>query len=180
MSDGALKTSFTPYQPRTFALRFSTAQAKLDAVRSQSVPLQYDLAVGSNDDTTSNGGFDGKGNTIPAEMLPEKIHYHDVEFDLASAKTGHPNAIVAKGQTITLPEGRYNRIYLLAASAEGDQNGTFKVGTNEISLRIQSWTGFIGQWDTRLWKEQQPKRDWAISANHAAWPPADLQQREQS
>ena len=32
--------------------------------------------------------------------------------------------------------------------------------------------------DRRLWKNSQ-ERDWAISANHAAWPPADLQQREQ-
>jgi alpha-mannosidase len=45
-------------------------------------------------------------------------------------------------------------------------------------LNIQDWSGFIGQWDTRQWK-QQTERDWAISANHAPWPPADLPQREQ-
>ena len=93
-------------------------------------------------------------------------------------KTGTPNAIVARGQTIKLPAGRYNRVYLLAASADGDQNATFLIGDRRIGLNIQDWSGFIGQWDTRQWK-QQPERDWAISANHAAWPPADLQQREQ-
>jgi alpha-mannosidase len=45
-------------------------------------------------------------------------------------------------------------------------------------LNIQDWSGFIGQWDTRLWKTS-PQRDWAISANHAVWPPADEQEREQ-
>jgi len=178
VSDGVLMTSFTPYQPRTFALRLGAPATKLSPVKSQPVTLHYDLAVASNDDTKTSGGFDSTGKALPAEMLPSKIQYHDVEFELAPAKTGSPNAVIAKGQTITLPEGRYNRIYILAASAEGDQNATFQVGGAKVDLKIQDWTGFIGQWDTRLWKNKQ-ERDWAISANHAVWPPADLQQREQ-
>jgi alpha-mannosidase len=178
VSDGQLKASFSAYQPRTFALRLAPIP-KQATMNSQPVALHYDLAVGSNDDTkTAGGGFDGSGRAIPAEMLPSKIQYHGVEFELASAKTGNPNAVVAKGQTIPLPEGRYNRVYILAASADGDQDGTFLVGTSKTDLKIQNWTGFIGQWDTRLWKNDKD-RDWAISANHAAWPPADFQQREQ-
>jgi alpha-mannosidase len=111
-------------------------------------------------------------------MLPSKITYHDVAFDLAPAKTGNPNALVARGQTIELPQGHYNRIYILAASADGDQKASFQVDDAKVDLNIQDWTGFVGQWDTRLWKNQT-ERDWAISANHAVWPPADLQQREQ-
>ena len=66
-----LITSFTPYQPRTFALRLAASTAKIDAVQSQPVTLHYDLAVASNDDTkTVGGGFDGKGEAMPAEMLP--------------------------------------------------------------------------------------------------------------
>jgi len=118
------------------------------------------------------------GKAMPAEMLPSKIIYHDVVFDLAPAKTGNPNALVAKGQTIELPEGHHNRIYILAASADGDQMAPFQVDGKTIDLHIQDWSGFIGQWDTRLWKNQK-ERNWAISANHAVWPPADLQQREQ-
>jgi len=176
---GSLVTSFTAYQPRTFALRLNAPQAKLAAHQSQPVTLRYDLAVASNDDTTTNGGgFDGKGNAIPAEMLPTTIEYRDVQFKLASSKTGAPNAIAARGQTIELPAGHYNRVYLLAASADGDQNAAFLAGNRKINLNIQDWSGFIGQWDTRLWK-QQSERDWAISANHAAWPPADEQEREQ-
>jgi alpha-mannosidase len=141
--------------------------------------LHYDLAAASNDDTkTENGGFDGTGKTLPAEMLPSRITYHDVVFDLAAAKTGNPSALVAKGQTIQLPQGHYNRIYVLAASADGDQMASFRVDDAKVDINIQDWTGFIGQWDTRLWKNQS-ERDWTISANHAVWPPADLQQREQ-
>jgi alpha-mannosidase len=176
---GSLVTSFTPYQPRTFALRLNTPKLNLPAVRSQPVALQYDLAVATNDDThTNGGGFDGKGNALPAEMLPAAIQFHDVQFKLAPSKTGVPNATLAKGQKVDLPAGHYNRVYILAASAENDQNATFRVGNRNVQLNIQDWTGFIGQWDTRIWKTQ-PERDWAISANHAPWPPTDEQQREQ-
>jgi alpha-mannosidase len=179
VANGSLITSFTSYQPRTFALRLDAPQAKLAAIQSSPVTLHYDLAVATNDDTMTNGGgFDGKGNAIPAEMLPITIGYHDVQFKLAPSNSGNPNAIVARGQTIKLPTGRYNRVYLLAASAKGDQNAVFVVGNRRIKLNIQEWSGFIGQWDTRLWKKQS-EPDWAISANHAAWPPADEQQREQ-
>ncbi len=179
LNNGELKLSFTPYQTRTLALRLGTPANKLAAITSTPVKLSYDLAVASNDDTTTAGaGIDSKGQAMPAEALPQTLKFHDVDFQLASAKTGSPNAIVAKGQTITLPEGNFNRIYLLAAAANGDQKATFEAGMTKADLTIQNWTGFIGQWDTRLWKNE-PSRDWAISANHAVWPPADLQQREQ-
>ena len=174
---GALTTSFTAYQPRTFALSLSSPVSKLAAVHSQPVTLSYDLAVASNDDTRTTGGFDGKGNAMPAEMLPSEIDYHDVRFNLAPAKTGALNAVVANGQTINLPAGHYNRVYILAASADGDQTASFRVGDKATTLNIQDWSGYIGQWDTRIWKNQ-PQVNWAISANHAVWPPADQQQRE--
>ena len=175
---GALATSFTAYQPRTFALRLAPAVTKVAAIHSTPVTLNYDLAVASNDDTkTEGGGFDGKGNAMPAEMLPSTLTYHDVQFALAPAKTGVPNAVVANGQTIQLPAGHNNRIYLLAASTDGDQKAAFKVGTTPFDLNIQNWGGIIGQWDTRIWKSQ-PEHNWATSANHTVWPAADLQQRE--
>jgi alpha-mannosidase len=178
VSGGTLVTSFTAYQPRTFALRLGAPTAKLGAMRSQPVSLDYDLAVAGNDDIkTEGGGFDGKGNTIPAEMLPTQIAYHGVEFKLAAAKSGSANAVVAKGQTIPLPQGSYNRVYILAASSDGDQTAEFEVGNKPAKLDIENWGGFIGQWDTRIWKNED-NRNWAISAHHAPWPPADEQARE--
>ena len=177
---GTLATSFTAYQPRTFALVLGASATKLRSVRSQPVTLHYDLAVASNDDTkTTSGGFDGKGNAMPAEMLPSQITFHDVQFNLAPAKTGSSNAVIAKGQTIKLPAGHYNRVYILAASTGGDQTASFRAGDVTTNLNIQDWGGFIGQWDTRVWKNQ-PAVNWAISANHAVWPAADLQERERA
>jgi len=177
VTDGSLATSFTAYQPRTFAVKLGAAPTTLAALHSEAVKLNYDLAIASNDDTkTAGGGVDGKGDAIPAEMLPEQLHYDGAQFDLAPAGTGKLNAVVAKGQSIELPKGKFNRIYLLATSSDGDQVATFRAGSSSAELNIQNWTGFIGQWDTRMWKVPQD-RDWATSAN-PTWPEADFRARE--
>jgi alpha-mannosidase len=120
-------------------------------VESAPVSIKYEVAVATNDGQTVKGGFDGKGDALPAEMLPGEIKFNDVTFKLGPAKTGAPNAIVAKGQTASLPAGSFNRVYILAASVDGDQKATFTVGSNKAELNIQDWGGFIGQWDDRTW-----------------------------
>lgn len=181
VTDGVLETSFTPYQPRTFALRLGPAPTTMRTVESQPVPLSYDLAAASDDDTQSGTGFDGKGDALPAEMMPASLHFDGVKFQLAPAATAKPDAVVARGQSIALPSGEFNRIYILAASMDGDQKGTFRVGERTTTLTIQNWGGFIGQWDTRLWKPEPDvttvrgkqvslRKDWAVSAHHATWP----------
>jgi alpha-mannosidase len=159
VNGGALVTSFSAYQPRTFAVRLAAAQSTVAAVHSEPLTLRYDLATASHDGGKSEGGFDGKGNALPAEMLPSQIRFNDVRFHLAPATTGSPNAVVAKGQTIDLPAGRYNRLYLLAASADGDQKATFRVDNAGIELNVEDWGGFIGQWDDRQWSSTDTSQD---------------------
>jgi alpha-mannosidase len=171
ISNGKLVTNFTGYQPRTFALKIAPSAAKAAADTEKPVSLPYDLAVSSNDDTKTTGGFDGKGNAIPAEMLPASINFGPVTFQLAPAGTGKANALAAKGQTLQLPAGSFNRVYVLAASSDGDRKATFRAGDKDVDLTIEDWGGFVGQWDTRIWN--LPARDWAISANRAVWPPAN-------
>jgi alpha-mannosidase len=155
VTNGKLVTSFTAFQPRTFAVKFGGAPAKVAAVDSQPVKLAYDLAAASNDDTKSASGFDAEGRALPAEMLPAELAFGGVKFKLAPARTGAANAVVARGQTIQLPVGKFNRVYVLAASADGDQKATFRVGEKAIDATIQDWGGFIGQWDDRIWKSKE-------------------------
>ena len=187
IANGVLQTSFTPYQPRTFALRLGAPPAQISGVASQPVTLQYDLAAASENDTKSTGGFNGKDDALPAEMLPAHLNFNGVDFHLAPAGAGKPNAVVSKGQRIELPTGDYNRIYILAASATGDRRAIFHVGNHPVEITVQDWGGFIGQWDTRLWKPRPDwvmvgknqsrrvalRKDWAVSANHATWDLAD-------
>ncbi|MFZ0732167.1 MAG: glycoside hydrolase family 38 C-terminal domain-containing protein [Candidatus Sulfotelmatobacter sp.] len=159
VKDGALLTSFGAYQPRTFALRLRAFSPNLRPVKSVPVSLTYDLATATDHGSASTDGFDGKGDSYPAEMLPSKISFDDVQFQLTKAKTGVPNAVRANGQQITLPPGSFNRLYLLAAAANGDQTATFSIGQKKTNLKIQDWGGFIGQWDDREWSSTDTSHD---------------------
>ena len=182
--NGVLESDFGPHQPRTFAVRLSAAPARSKGVLSTSVRLACNLSVSSNDDTHCAEGFNGKGDALPAEMLPATLAFNGVRFDLAPAGTGKPNAVRATGQTIELPKGSFNRVYVLAASADDDQKAIFKVGSRSADVTVQAWNGFIGQWDVTVWKprpefvtetdangtRQVPlRKDWTVSANHAKW-----------
>jgi alpha-mannosidase len=179
IANGALMASFTANQPRTFAVRLNAGATRTAPVRSQPVTLAYDLSAATNDDTKSTSGFDGKGNALPAEMLPAELNFNGVAFKLGPA--GANNAMTAKGQTVNLPAGRFNRVYILAASADGDQTAAFRTGGQTASLNVENWGGMIGQWDTRIWKNNiHTDKDWAVSANHAAWDPDPAKQRDSS
>ena len=154
-SSGVLVASFTAFQPRTFALKLGPRASKVSAVRSRPIDLVYDLATATEDGAKSAAGFDGHGNSYPAEMLPTTLTLDGVSFTLAPAKPGSPNAVAAKGQALALPAGSFNRVYVLAASADGDQKATFRVGDKAVDTTIQDWGGFIGQWDDRIWQSKE-------------------------
>ncbi|HJZ80415.1 MAG TPA: hypothetical protein VKD91_08715, partial [Pyrinomonadaceae bacterium] len=149
---------FDAYQPRTFAVKLAPPRAKVPAVSFQPVPLDYEMSVATRMGRPADGAFDwapnsqgaSQGKALPAELLPRQISFGGIRFDLAPAAGA--NAVLAHGQTINLPAGRFNRVYLLAAAANADQRATFRAGAQPTNLNIQEWTGFIGQWDDRIWR----------------------------
>ena len=158
--DGKLVFSMDPYRPRAFALKLANAPKRLTAPVGVALVLPYNLAVTSAAPGQTDGDFDGKGSAIPAELLPGNVNASGVTFQLAPA--GGKNAVSCAGQALTLPEGKNRRVYLLAAAAGGDTPATFGVDGKPVALTIQSWDGYIGQWDTRLWKGevQELTYDW--------------------
>ncbi|MDD5543039.1 MAG: glycoside hydrolase family 38 C-terminal domain-containing protein [Acidobacteriia bacterium] len=152
VSNGALVTPFGPYQPRTFALKLESPRTMTAAPEWHSIKLTYDLAAASADGSKSAPGFDSVGRALPAEQLPTDIAYGDIHFQLAAPATSVPDALIAKGQTIPFPAGKTTHLFILAASAEGDQEASFLFGQKQVGVTIQDWQGFIGQWDNRIWK----------------------------
>ena len=153
VSNGVLVTSFTPFQPRTFAVTLGPAVAHVAVPISRPVALPYNQAVGSHDGSVSEGNFDGNGRTLAAEMLPADLAYGAIHFHLAPAAGVKPNAVIPRGQAIALPPGTFTRVYLLAAATtDGDQKATFRIDDTPVDLSIQSWGGYLGQWDNRVWK----------------------------
>ena len=149
---GELLANFAPYEIKSYGVKLASSRVRSLPTRWRAVPLHYDLAAASNDGTKSVGGFDAAGNALPAEMLPTDIAYSGIHFKLAPSVTGKPDAVVAHAQTISLPAGKFNRVYILAASDDGDQHATFKVGDQTVDLTIQNWGGYIGQWFDRSFK----------------------------
>jgi alpha-mannosidase len=160
--DGQIVTSFTPYQLRTFAVRLAP-RTKARQPKSRAIALPFDRAVSSVDGAKSWPGFDSAGRAIPAKMLPRVIDYAGIRFQLGEGA----NAVVAHGQSIALPAGGYKRLYLLAA-ADGDQKATFVVDGMAVELTVQDWSGYVGQWDNRIWTKKQetlpPRPDAPLNA----------------
>ena len=167
ITNGDLVASFSAYQPRSFAVKLAPPHAKAEAVESKAVALSYDASVATLDGKPGEGCFDcdlnrqtaEQGNALPAEMLPSQITYGGVQFRLAPAGLGKPDALTAHGQSIKLPAGDFNHLYLLAAAYGGDQEGTLEVASpstsSRVGLKVEDWSGFIGQWDTRTWPEKK-------------------------
>lgn len=159
---GEVVADFTPFQIHTFAVKLAQPAKKLASPSWKPVRLPYDTSVATLRGRPAQGCFDcplddptaPQGNALPAEMLPTAIAYDGISFNLAAASGGKPNAVTAQGQTIDLPSGGFNRIYLLAAAAHGDQDATFLVDDKPMGLKIQEWTGNIGQWDNRTWRDR--------------------------
>ncbi len=155
VNKGELVTDLGASQLRTFAIKLGASRVKVAPSVSETVALPYDLSATSADGAKSSPGFDAAGRALPAEMLPRGVEYDGILFEFGATTKGTTNAVIAKGQTVALPRGVFNRVYIVAASADGDQKATFRVGSNPVDLNIQSWGGFIGQWDDRQWKTKE-------------------------
>jgi alpha-mannosidase len=151
VSGGRLNLSFAPFQIRSLALTLASP-GKLSPPVSVPVDLPFNLDAFSKRGTDSHGDFDGAGSTIPAEMIGDTVVSEGIKFQIGPRGYGDQNAVSCQGQTISLPASQFNELYLLAASVNGDTDGTFAVDGQPTTLRIQNWTGYIGQWDNRIFE----------------------------
>ena len=157
LQDGELVADFPGYGVRAFALKLALGEAKTAAPISRPVQLAYDLDALSGDANRAGGAFDSEGRTYPAEQMPAEIASEGISFKMGSVKEDKKNAVVCRGQSVQLPSGGFDRVYLLAAAVDGDTFGTVALGGAKLRWSVQNWSGYIGQWDTRLWKGVVPE-----------------------
>ena len=95
---------------------------------------------------------------FPTELVPAKINSGNISYNLET--DGNFNSLKCNGQKISISEGN-NTISILVASIR-DCNASFMWSDidgnhlKEDKHHISSMTGFLGQWDTRIWK-RKPK-----------------------
>jgi alpha-mannosidase len=140
-----------PYEPWAFAIKLKTKGNGKSPVR-HFVPLSitYDRDGISLDANRTDGDFDGKGNTIAGELLPDTLVWLDVPYVFGPKDDGKPNALLCTGQIIPLPDGAYDRINLLVTAVGGPAVGVLKVDRTKHSMMIPDYSMPIGQWNSRL------------------------------
>lgn len=151
VSKDKVSLNFAPYQIRSLALTLK-APASMAPVVSTPVVLPYDSDIFSLNGKKGEGAFDAAGRSLPSEMISDTVASGGIAFKIGPRDGAQLNAVVCRGQTIELPKGDGDRVYFLAAATEGDTNGVFTMGSQTVPLTIQSWGGYIGQWDTRRFK----------------------------
>ncbi len=157
VKEGALVADIGGYELRAFAVKLGDAPAKVAKSQSTSLELAFDTDAVSSRAKRSDGAFDAKGNSFPAEQFPQEVVAEDATFTLGSASDGKKNAMACKGQEIKIPSGEFDRLYLLAASSEGDVNANVEIDGRKVDVRFRDWSGFVGQWDRRLWLGDVPE-----------------------
>ncbi len=149
---GSLAFALKPYQPRTFALRLQVLAGSAQIARpSEQIDLPFNLDGISTDANRADGDFDGKGRTLAAELLPQRLQLNGIWYKFGPSSPGALNVLVPNGQTISLPHGAYNRVHLIATAIGSDLTTTMAGQTKTI----REWQGPVGQWDSRLKEPRQ-------------------------
>lgn len=128
---------------KSFAVKFGQPGGEVKKPSQLAVSLPYN-ADGFSFDTDRKDGNFTDGLTFPAEMISSGLTSEDIVFTTGNLQNGNNNVLIASGQKIRLPEGNFNKLYILAAATE-DTKGDFKIGNRTVTMGIQGWTGFIGQ-----------------------------------
>ncbi len=151
VTNGTLDLAFKSYQPRTVAVTLAPGKDKLVTTPVSSIlAIPYNHDGVSLDEGRTDGDFDGHGNTLSGDLLPEVLIYGDVAFEFGPTKAGASNVVVCDGQGVDIPEGQFNRLYILAAAVDGPAEGTFLIDGKESKVWIQDYHERLGQWNNRM------------------------------
>jgi len=149
--NGSLVLDFERFQTRTIAVDLLPPDdgVSIDTPRSQPISLDPNTAdCGCMFDANvvwPNGSIDDEGRALPPSLFPATVAVRGIRFELGPKHA--ENAIRCTGQEIAVPEGSFNRIYVLAAaSSQDDCEAVFHVGDRPESRTIPSMTEHIGQW----------------------------------
>ncbi|MFB8265904.1 alpha-L-fucosidase [Streptomyces sp. NPDC055955] len=116
------------------------------------VPLDAHFDNDGVDTSAARGGdFDGSGYTFPGEELPAgPVELDGIAYAFPSSAAGAKNNIVAMGQRVDLPKGRYLSALFLTAGSYGNASGSATVhyadgSTTSAGLGGADWYSSGGQ-----------------------------------
>jgi alpha-mannosidase len=154
ISGNTINFDLSHYTIRSYAVKWAPKSQVL--LNQAEVALDYDQDVMSRDDNRSDGNMvqkydptdHGNVKNYPAEMIPDEVISEGVKFKTGSREDLQKNAVTCSGQTIRLPAGDYNKLYMLASATDAT-SGTFTVNGKPVNLNVAKWYGFTGQYYDR-------------------------------
>jgi hypothetical protein len=92
-----------------------------------------------------SGGLDNAATAYSANLLGTSVFWNGLVFGLGPANSS--DVISCLGQTITLPQGQFNSLQLLATGVQGSQTNTFTVTytDNSTATFTQSFSDWANQ-----------------------------------
>lgn len=139
-----LDVSVVPNGVKTYKVRFVPAET---VPEGKFMPLSLALDKKCFSWNCFRGAADfHNGYGYAAELIPDTLVVSGVPFDIENRQL--LNGKMCIGDTIAVPDGGYDKLYILAAAAS-DSNpaaGTFTVGRHAMEITVPPYTGFIGQW----------------------------------
>lgn len=139
-----LRFEIKPSGMKTFRVKLAAPAKMLAPAATACVELPCNVKTASYNSFRSDANFDGKGNSYAAELIPGQIEYGGVGFRLGDSAA--ENGVKCRRDTIALPQGNYNKLYLLAASTQHDVLAAFTVDGKEQEVIVPYYSGFVGQW----------------------------------
>jgi len=139
---------------KTFAIRIAAGagQKTVNAIANIHMDFPRNAIMQSENGDASAGS----GPLFPVENMPETICNGPVSFQFV--KSDQYCAMACGGELLTIPDIRpgirADSIYILAASDAGT-DAVFRfpeAPDKEIVITVPPMTGFIGQYDTRVWE----------------------------
>ena len=161
---GKLNIDMPGYGIRSFALKLASPRKQLTLPISRPLDIPYNKDVVSLDKNRADGNIE-KGLSIPGRLFSGGLLCENIKFKTGPVSDNKKNVISCEGQEIDLLSGKYNRLYILAASKKDDVKGIFTIDGEKISLNIQKWNGYIGQWDNRIGKDHN--RTWLLRSRES-------------
>jgi len=121
-----------------------------------------DVNASSPDTSRNSGDFDGKGSSLPAELMPPDVGISTcpvypsgyqwdrepradgrVSFRYPDKLPGTKSAVACNGQKLTFEHGKYTAAYILGASSGGKVSGELSLnytdGASPASLTMNDW-----------------------------------------
>ena len=149
---GRLRLTLGRFQPRTLRLDVAPTVHRLEPARSLPLALPDLEAAASRQGRPLD--FDGEGRSFPAEQWPPRLDLGGVELPLAAGG----GACRCAGQAVSLPEGDWDRLWIVACAVGGDRAADFAIDGRPRRLTVADWREPLGCWRRRRWGRTLPGR----------------------